>query len=211
MTLPVDRSATTPLLSERATLKLIQQAKCGDLRSEDRIIRHSARLIQRALSSLSCPQALRDDLYQEGQIAMRAAIIRYRPERGVSWPPYAYRCVRCAMLDALKTPANVPIPSTGHNSFTTLPSVRPDEQPEDSFFITCDRVYVRAYLSVLPPRERDVVVSYYGLDTHPQSLESLGDRLQISYQRAQQLRNQALYRLQDNLEKASYTVAAPTN
>jgi len=210
MTLPVDRSVTTLLLSERATLKLIQQANGGDLRSEDKIIRHSARLIRHALSSLSFPEALTDDLYQEGQIALRKAIRRYENDRGVPWTWFAYRSVRYAMLDALKTPANTPLPHTGDTFFPSLASVHRDEQPEDSFFASCDRIYLHAYVKVLPPREREIVASNYGLDRHPQSLDSLGEKLGISQQRAHQLRNQAISRLHGNLTKACYTTAQLT-
>lgn len=68
--------------------------------------------------------------------------------------------------------------------------------PEHGFIETELHADVEAALGLLSPRERDIVVRYYGLgDEEPASLETIGQDINLSRERVRQIRNQALHRI----------------
>jgi RNA polymerase primary sigma factor len=68
--------------------------------------------------------------------------------------------------------------------------------PEERFIDGELHMEMGAALRLLNPRERDIVVRYYGLGEHePASLETIGQQFHLSRERVRQIRNQALARI----------------
>jgi RNA polymerase primary sigma factor len=68
--------------------------------------------------------------------------------------------------------------------------------PEEGFITGELHADVESALASLSPRERDIVVRYYGLaDEEPASLETIGQDINLSRERVRQIRNQALSRI----------------
>jgi len=70
----------------------------------------------------------------------------------------------------------------------------PEEQTPEDYLLTGEMlVEMRSALSQLTPRERSIIVRYYGLgDNEPASLETIGQDIELSRERVRQIRNQAL-------------------
>jgi RNA polymerase primary sigma factor len=75
--------------------------------------------------------------------------------------------------------------------------VNPEElNPEEDFVMDELQTEVSEALDLLSPRERDIVMRYYGLgDQETSSLEAIGQDIQLSRERVRQIRNQALKKI----------------
>jgi RNA polymerase primary sigma factor len=71
-----------------------------------------------------------------------------------------------------------------------------DMNPEDGFVTDELQLEMSEALELLTPRERDIVMRYYGLgDQETSSLEAIGQDIQLSRERVRQIRNQALKKI----------------
>ncbi len=71
-----------------------------------------------------------------------------------------------------------------------------DLNPEDGFVMDELQLEVAEALDLLSPRERDIVMRYYGLgDQETSSLEAIGQDIKLSRERVRQIRNQALKKI----------------
>jgi RNA polymerase primary sigma factor len=71
-----------------------------------------------------------------------------------------------------------------------------DMNPEDGFVMDELQLEVAEALDLLSPRERDIVMRYYGLgDQETSSLEAIGQDIKLSRERVRQIRNQALKKI----------------
>ncbi len=75
--------------------------------------------------------------------------------------------------------------------------VNPDElNPEEDYVTDELQSEVSEALDLLSPRERDIVMRYYGLgDQETSSLEAIGQDIHLSRERVRQIRNQALKKI----------------
>lgn len=198
----IERLAQKPMLSAKRTTTLLEQAKAGDTAAEETIIRHSARLLKHVVDSLQYPDDLLDDLFQEGQIALRNAIWSYQPDLGATWTSWAYNCARRKMVNALMKRSNTP-PELASMS-AVVASLREDTTSSQvaELFKVCDQLYIHEHLSVLTPREKEVVCSYYCLETEHKQLAEIASELGVSKQRVDQIRNRALEKLYESMTRA---------
>lgn len=75
--------------------------------------------------------------------------------------------------------------------------IDPDElNPEDGFVVNELRKEMVEALDLLSPRERNIVMRYYGLgELETSSLEAIGQDINLSRERVRQIRNQALKKM----------------
>ncbi|MBU0743314.1 RNA polymerase sigma factor RpoD/SigA [bacterium] len=73
----------------------------------------------------------------------------------------------------------------------------PDEKTPEEYLLTGEMLLeMRQALEKLTPRERSIIIRYYGLgDDEPASLETIGQDIDLSRERVRQIRNQALGRI----------------
>ena len=83
--------------------------------------------------------------------------------------------------------------------FADTTSLDPVDEASDSY----QRYLVRRAIAKLPEREARVIELRFGLDGHPQSLEAIGEELQLTRERVRQLEKQAFTRLQSELTNAA--------
>ena len=77
----------------------------------------------------------------------------------------------------------------------------PDElDPEQSYVVDELLGEMSEALDTLSPRERSIIARYYGLgEEEPQSLETIGQDINLSRERVRQIRNQALKRIRQTV------------
>ncbi len=72
--------------------------------------------------------------------------------------------------------------------------------PEQSFVVDELLSEMSVALETLSPRERSIIARYYGLgEEEPQSLETIGQDINLSRERVRQIRNQALKRIRQTV------------
>lgn len=179
-----------PALSERDSERLLREAQQGSASAEEIIIRHSARLLRSILRRLRCSPSLADDLYQEGQIELRRAIVRYEPDRRAKWSTYAYKCAAKKMITALEDNNSQDIPVE-----TLAPFEPTTETLERELYKICERLYIHQHLHALEHREKVVIVCYYGLLSSTRTLDELALDLGLCRQRVNQIKDRALIKL----------------
>ncbi|MBD3222621.1 sigma-70 family RNA polymerase sigma factor [bacterium] len=71
-----------------------------------------------------------------------------------------------------------------------------DMNPEDGYVTDELQLEMSQALELLTPRERDIVMRYYGIgDQETSSLEAIGQDIELSRERVRQIRNQALKKI----------------
>lgn len=191
----IERLANHPVLPTKRTLALIECAKHGDRAAEEKIIRHSTRLLKDVLRSLSYPPHLLDDLFVSGQMGIRRAIRRYRPGFAATWATYAYNAAYYQMATLLTEYRRSTDDSPRARQGLLYLTPDADDSPDGELLKACDRLRLRAHLRVLDDREHYIICSHYGIDQSPRQLTEIGESIGISRQRAGQIRKRALSKL----------------
>ena len=202
----IDRLASHPRLSESANQALLRRAKQGDRKAEEKILRHSARLLRHILRHIQCLPSLADDLYQEGQLGVRYAIANYRADLNVTWTSYAYNCARYKILTALDEPKNMSLFLSSVERNYPIAS-DPTETPEDNILRTYNCLLVRANLEVLTPREHSIISHYFGLDGIYKTLTQLAREFEVSQERVRYHRDRGLKRLREHMNSQPHQPA----
>ena len=104
-------------------------------------------------------------------------------------------------LDAVEasTSLNVPIGSDEDGELGDLFSDPAALDPVEEAAAALERRTVRNAVSRLPERERRIIELRFGLDGEPQTLEAIGRKLGMTRERARQLEQEALVKLQGEL------------
>ncbi len=87
--------------SEISSEQLALGAKSGDISAFEEIARRYEKAIYAIASTFAVPEAERDDLYQEGLIALYRAVCRY-DESIASFSTFAKVCIKRAMINWIR-------------------------------------------------------------------------------------------------------------
>jgi RNA polymerase sigma factor (sigma-70 family) len=138
------------------------------------------------------PQVDRDDLIQEGLIALAKAAEKFNPTAGSKFSTYAFVCVRNAVMGACGREANrttsLNARPLAHEEAEYLDLLPAPERPEPPSG-------VRDGVNRLPPLLRLVVELHFGLDGEPQPLSEIAARAGLSVPQVRRALALALDRL----------------
>jgi|SRR5579863_6318049 RNA polymerase sporulation-specific sigma factor len=145
-----------------------------------------------------------EDLLQEGNQAVFAAIHKFRNDRGASFGTFAVTCARNKMLDCLKKEARIcdrilsgdmEISSETHE--TLFDRIATSEPSPYDLVSKADLVrQTQAAVQALPERERSCVEKFF---QHQISCSTIAKEMGISRPRVAQLINQGISRLREQL------------
>ena len=204
------------LLNMHDEAELARKSRAGDLAARRRLVSANLRFVvsvARGYRGRGVPLA---DLVNEGNLGLVRAADRFDPDRGVRFISYAHFWVRRAMIQAITrqdgpTPTGGPAPrplsldDVAPGRSCTLAELLPDERaPEPGARVVRDRLRdaIEASLSDLPPREREVLRRYFGLGFNgAQTLAEISGELDVSRERARQLKERGLSRLRAGAER----------
>lgn len=108
---------------------LIERARGGDKGAEDFILKKYSRLAKSVSAGLYLTGGTDEDLYQEAMVGLYSAIGSYSSANGASFTTYAYRCMRNAVLDAVKK--NAAAKNKALNSYVPIAEREEDPAPGD--------------------------------------------------------------------------------
>jgi RNA polymerase sporulation-specific sigma factor len=157
--------------------ELLQRAGGGDLEARNRLIEHNLRLVAHIVKKYYTQTGEVDDLISIGTIGLIKAVNTYQPDKKSKLATYAARCIENEILMYLRKTrrlsGEVSLSETldtdgdgGNLSVLDLIRVEDDMLEELDTRDECRRV--RRYVDqVLEERERQVIVSRYGLDGKP--------------------------------------------
>ncbi len=125
-----------------------------------------------------------NDLLQEGRIALWDAILHFDPYRGSTFGAYAAVAIKRRIWRAVRL---------GTRPQGRLPPVDPLLALEESWERAAIHAALLEAVARLPDRLRAVMVGTYGLDGQPrQTMTVIAHQMELTPQRVQQMRNEAL-------------------
>jgi DNA-directed RNA polymerase sigma subunit (sigma70/sigma32) len=149
--------------------ELVRAAKSGDTRARETLFERYTPMIVSEARSFRVDRLDFADLIQEGYVGLLRAIGQFDPEQRKSFAPFARSWIRQSLQEL-----------QAH-------FLRPMRLP---------RAALRALLSRLTEREREVLAARFGLDGHePERAVDVAERLGLSVDRVRRIQRRALYKL----------------
>lgn len=147
------------MISAAEELALIKRAQAGDRAARDKLVEMLAPTVRAIARGHTFDATARDDLMQEGLLAIVDAIARFDPARGRRLSQWAGACARGAMRNALRAPKMRRLEPGG----AVHPDVVEADHVLESFLAGEQRARMIDALDVLTEQEREVVCLRFGL------------------------------------------------
>lgn len=152
--------------------ELCQRCRGGDREAADILTRRHRPAVCKIVANARPPASLRDDLIQEGMLALLRASRGWNPDAGAKFITYAWWAVSNTVVRALKVHARTinheRQPTENDEEGTVADAVR--ESPE---------ALVRA-IARLAPTQRDLLRLYYGIEGEPMRVGLLAERFGLT-------------------------------
>ena len=213
-----DLAAVKILSKEEERVAYIKYRDTGCVDSKRRLIESNLRLvfsIARNYTKDNSEEML-ENLISAGNEGLIKALDKYDPTKGAKFSTYCGSWVLMYIrkyvledMQLIRAPSSVrrrarmadakrhAIPRVSSSIFFQLEDTTntPAEDLESRDLEETVRVFLKEAISWLPPREGKIVSHYYGVTAPRQSLQQLGDQLNLSSERIRQLRNKAELKL----------------
>lgn len=168
-------------VSEQSSEELLLDAKSGDSSAFEEIAKRYEKAIQALAHSFNVPESERDDLYQEGLIALYRAVSRY-DESVSKFSTFATTCIKRAMLTWIRdhvakngTDGNSVVQISQEEIFEELCSEASESCPEE-LYISKETVknLISEAIKKLSDYEKCVFLMYLEEMTSSEIAEALG-------------------------------------
>lgn len=199
-------------LTEKEEQFYVQQMEQNIPQARNILIEHNLRLVAHIAKKYTGPAFSQDDLISIGTIGLIKAVNTYTSEKSTRLATYAARCIENEILMSIRASRklkseislNQPIgmDQDGNEiSFNDILGTDGDEIIDSiSLKIQVSKLH-QALNHVLTPRERQVIVSRYGLNgREPLPQREIARHLQISRSYVSRIEKKALEKLKDALK-----------
>lgn len=152
--------------------------------SEEELVKQYAKKVLILSRSFFLVGGDKDDLYQEGLIALLSAIRSYDPDKGASFSTYAESCIKRRLIDT--------IGNSRYSGFLSLDDFEFDDiqvSPEESFIENeAYKDLLRDIKSKLSRYESNVLDLYLSGYSHSEIADKLGKPVESVYNAIQRIR-----------------------
>ncbi len=178
--------------------QLIISARAGDKNAQSEILKKYSPLAKSVAAGFFISGGTDEDLFQEGMVGLYSAIGGYDTKSGITFSTYAYKCVRNAVIDAVKKSLGAKYSAL--NNFVPIveiDSMRDFSDPEDELIRREQRgEFLQRISALLSAFEFKVTVMYLDGLTNSEIASSMGKS-------AKSVGN-ALARAKNKLQKSYY-------
>lgn len=175
-----------PSLPADVERRLARASRDGDVAARRELVRRSLRLVAMRVRALGFTPAETDDAFQEGVVALLAAVSRFDPDHGARLATFAWPRIGGALL------------RWRDREGRTVPCA-PEELPErrDPAPSPVSHLAVDSLLSALPALERTVVCARHGVGERPGpcTWDEVGVLVGLSASTARRVEARAMSRL----------------
>lgn len=194
-----------PLSAQEEEMYLQRMAE-GDEEARNLLIEHNLRLVAHIVKKFENTGEEAEDLISIGTIGLIKAIESYSQGKGTKLATYAARCIENEILMHLrslkKTKKDVslhePIGQDRDGNEISLIDVLKSEGEDvaDEIHLNMEIEQVRKYIEVLDEREREVIVSRFGLDLQKEKTQrEIAKELGISRSYVSRIEKRALMKI----------------
>jgi RNA polymerase primary sigma factor len=203
------RSAVNPATATAADLDHVEALLKEGLALKNQIIRANLRLVVSLVRKLSGPNQEFAELVSDGYLALIRAIEKFDFSRGYKFSTYAsWAIMRNLSRDSRRNRRRDRLVTGYETMLVTAPDHRNDECLREREQKWCQQA-VRAMLGGLNDRDRQIIVSRFGLEgTGRKTLAELGKELGITKERVRQLETRACARLRKVAEEQELDLLA---
>lgn len=179
------------LLTAEEESRLAQQASEGDEKALEQLVGANLRFVVSLASEYQGKGLDMEDLVNEGNIALVKAAKSFDPTRGTRLVVFAASRIRKAIEAALN--------SEEDNS--KLKDLKDSYTPPTSSDDADDSILEHANSDILSERERQVISAIYGINQPTMTLAEVGMQMDITRERARQIRDKALRKLRKQYKR----------
>ena len=179
------------LLTAEDESRLAQQASEGDEKALEQLVGANLRFVVSLASEYQGKGLDMEDLVNEGNIALVKAAKSFDPTRGTRLVVFAASRIRKAIEAALN--------SEEDNS--KLKDLKDSYTPPISSDDADDSILEHANSDILSERERQVISAIYGINQPTMTLAEVGMQMDITRERARQIRDKALRKLRKQYKR----------
>ncbi|KYD32899.1 MULTISPECIES: RNA polymerase sporulation sigma factor SigK [Bacillaceae] len=193
-------------LSAKEEEKYLQLMAKGDEQARNILIEHNLRLVAHIVKKFENTGEDAEDLISIGTIGLIKAIESYSPGKGTKLATYAARCIENEILMHLrslkKTRKDVslhePIGQDKEGNEISLIDVLKSEGNDiiDEIQLNMELEQVKKYIDVLDEREKEVIISRFGLDMQQEKTQrEIAKELGISRSYVSRIEKRALMKM----------------
>ena len=197
-----------PPLSREEEAELFEKKKMGDQKARDVIIEHNLRLVSHIIKKYYSSYENPDELLSIGSFGLIKAVDSFKSGYGTRFATYAARCVQNEILmffrSKKKRSAEVSINDTididkDGNPLTYLDIISTEETMEKDLDFKEYTEKIRVLVdTLLPPRERQIIILRYGLKGYqPRTQKEVAKYLGISRSYVSRIEKKALEKMKE--------------
>lgn len=179
------------LLTAEEESRLAQQASEGDEKALEQLVGANLRFVVSLASEYQGKGLDMEDLVNEGNIALVKAAKSFDPTRGTRLVVFAASRIRKAIEAALNSEEDNSKLKDLKDSYTAPIS---SDDADDS-------ILEHANSDILSERERQVISAIYGINQPTMTLAEVGMQMDITRERARQIRDKALRKLRKQYKR----------
>lgn len=201
------RNHAFPLpLNSKEEAHYIKQMASGDPDARNKLIEHNLRLVAHIVKKFDNTGEDTEDLISIGTIGLIKGIESFSTDKGTKLATYSARCIENEILMHLramkKTKKDVslqdPIGQDKEGNEISLIDILQAENDDIVEFIQLNMevAKIKAYLSILDKREKQVLIKRYGLGTEKECTQKeIANRLNISRSYVSRIEKRALMKI----------------
>lgn len=179
------------LLTAEEESRLAQQASEGDEKALEQLVGANLRFVVSLASEYQGKGLDMEDLVNEGNIALVKAAKSFDPTRGTRLVVFAASRIRKAIEAALNN----------EEENSKLKDLKDSYTPPISSDDADDSILEHANSDILSERERQVISAIYGINQPTMTLAEVGMQMDITRERARQIRDKALRKLRKQYKR----------
>jgi RNA polymerase primary sigma factor len=179
------------LLTAEEESRLAQQASEGDEKALEQLVGANLRFVVSLASEYQGKGLDMEDLVNEGNIALVKAAKSFDPTRGTRLVVFAASRIRKAIEAALNY----------EEDNSKLKDLKDSYTPPISSDDADDSILEHANSDILSERERQVISAIYGINQPTMTLAEVGMQMDITRERARQIRDKALRKLRKQYKR----------
>lgn len=199
--------------------RYIEKARLGDREARNQLIEHNLRLVAHIVKKFDHAVGDQDDLISIGTIGLIKGVDSFSKSKGTRITTYCARCIENEILmyfrsnnkNSKNVSLNQSIGFDKDGNEIAIVDVLKETKPDflEEINKKDDIALLNSYLTILTPREREILVRRYGLENHAEQTQKvIAKELHISRSYVSRIEKRALTKiLREFMKNKKYRIS----